>query len=142
MAFRKKLKKYTLMGMVATVFFIVFFIIPVESVTEDRGGGRTVEMQKTLIQVLLQPKVDIEIDVGGEPTFCIEIFAPVCGNDGVTYTNSCFAEGAGAQILHDGECMGDEDPNDGFQNEFLQGIVETMEPSAFCKIYPDFEVCR
>lgn len=99
MTFRKNLKKYTLMGMVATVFFIVFFIIPIESVTEDRGGGRTVEMQKTLIQVLLEPEVDIEIDVGGE-----------------TQT-------------------------DGFQNEFLQGIVETMEPSAFCKIYPDSGVC-
>jgi len=100
MTLRKNLKKYTLMGMVATVFFIVFFIIPIESVTEDRGGGRTVEMQKTLIQVLLEPKVDIEIDVGGE-----------------TQT-------------------------DGFQDEFLQNIVDTMEPSEFCKIYPDFTVCR
>ncbi len=99
MTFRKNLKKYTLIGMVGTVFFIVFFIIPVEIVTEDRGGGRTVDNQKTLIQVLLEPEVDIEIDVGGE-----------------TQT-------------------------DGFQNEFLQNIVDTIEPSQFCKIYPDSGVC-
>jgi len=116
-------------------------VIPVETIIEDRGGGREVEMKRTLIQILFEPRVDIEIPVDKEPTFCIEIFAPVCGSDGVTYSNSCFAEGAGVQILHDGECTG-EDPNDGFQDEMLQGIVEAMEPSEFCRIYPDFVVCQ
>lgn len=39
-----------------------------------------------------------------EPVACIEIFQPVCGIDGVTYSNSCFAGVAGVQINHQGEC--------------------------------------
>lgn len=64
-----------------------------------------------------------------EPIACITLFAPVCGNDGITYSNSCFAEGAGAQILHDGECSGDE------------GMLLTEDPSAFCRIYPTASGC-
>jgi len=39
-----------------------------------------------------------------QPVFCIEIFQPVCGVDAMTYSNSCFAEGAGVEIAHEGEC--------------------------------------
>ncbi|MCF7906482.1 Kazal-type serine protease inhibitor family protein [Patescibacteria group bacterium] len=31
-------------------------------------------------------------------------YEPVCGEDGVTYTNSCFAEKRNVQILHQGKC--------------------------------------
>jgi hypothetical protein len=39
-----------------------------------------------------------------EPVVCIAVFQPVCGVDAMTYDNSCFAEGAGVEIAHDGEC--------------------------------------
>ena len=38
------------------------------------------------------------------PEACDEIFEPVCGCDGVTYSNDCFRLMAGAQKDHDGEC--------------------------------------
>jgi uncharacterized protein DUF6748/Kazal-type serine protease inhibitor-like protein len=38
------------------------------------------------------------------PEFCIEIFSPVCGCDGETYANSCFAQAAGVSVDFAGSC--------------------------------------
>lgn len=39
-----------------------------------------------------------------EEIACIQIFDPVCGVDGITYSNSCFADVAGVEIDHEGQC--------------------------------------
>ena len=39
------------------------------------------------------------------PDACPEIFTPVCGCDGVTYSNTCFADAEGVSVDHEGECI-------------------------------------
>jgi hypothetical protein len=39
-----------------------------------------------------------------KPSVCLEIYDPVCGCEGETYANPCFAAAAGVSVVQEGEC--------------------------------------
>lgn len=51
-------------------------------------------------------KIDVVAPESGKSLeACTMEYAPVCGKDDVTYSNSCIARRAGATIAHDGSCV-------------------------------------
>jgi len=60
-------------------------------------------------------KIEIRRDANGcpvptcvaeKPSFCAALWDPVCGKDGITYSNECHAQLAEAEINHQGVCAG------------------------------------
>ncbi|HTV21036.1 MAG TPA: Kazal-type serine protease inhibitor family protein [Polyangiaceae bacterium] len=75
-----------------------------------------------------------------QPEVCPEIFAPVCGCDGATYDNACFANAAGVSVETQGECAPSEPGEPGEPSACgSRGLPECAEGS-FCS-FPEGANC-
>nr|WP_236778634.1 hypothetical protein [Algoriphagus sanaruensis] len=43
-------------------------------------------------------------EISNRPDECIAIYNPVCGCDGITYYNSCYAQSSGIRAYAPGSC--------------------------------------
>ncbi|MBN1653323.1 MAG: hypothetical protein JXA30_06055 [Deltaproteobacteria bacterium] len=71
-------------------------------------------------------------DRGGQcktkPSICDDIFKPVCGCDGQTYSNACVANSAGISVDHTGDCAIATADNDCDHRKVLCKMMEPICP--------------
>ena len=72
---------------------------------------------------------EISADSGGDDCICPEIWDPVCGADGNTYSNSCYAECESIEYYTSGQMNTDNpcNPMECYAGEWLEIIIDCQE---------------
>ncbi len=95
------------------IFFLIGFILiihvpfievadPKQCVTEPCPQTKFISIRDMISEA--SDEFADSMDVIDEPVACIQIFDPVCDISGMTWSNQCLADNAGAIVLYKGEC--------------------------------------
>ena len=70
---------------------------------------------------------------------CYELYAPVCGVDGNTYGNDCYAEREDVEIAYEGECNSQEELHleDSYGNQIPSDCVSWFDGCNNCRVSDD-----
>ncbi len=74
------------------------------------------------------------------PDGCFDFYAPVCGCNGQTYENDCFASAEGQNVAHEGLCE-EQQPCGGFVGQPCPGDQICDPPPGLCFIFDIGGVC-
>jgi predicted phage tail protein len=69
---------------------------------------KVIQSKDKILEQIKLKEIKLELKTGEETEACITLWDPVCGADGKTYSNSCFAKVAGVEITYEGECKEQE----------------------------------
>lgn len=99
-------KQILKIGAICLVFIFFIGIIPI--IPEPKVCFTTPCPQSiTVFEAVQKLEFSDNLPINPNPSddvSCIEIYQPVCGKDGMTYSNICFLELSETLLDHQGEC--------------------------------------
>ncbi len=91
------------------VMFAALLLIPVGAQTAFAGNGVCTSTAQCGQDEFCQKATGAAPNDEGfctlKPEICLLVEEPVCGIDGITYSNECIAHSQGVNVAHEGECI-------------------------------------